>query len=401
MMELQREYKIDKWLLFSVITLTVIGIIMVYSSTALMPIAKGGKVGYSPEEYQFVYLKKHLLTLLISILVMFVSYKMSPDIMKKLAYPLLIFSVLLLLAVFIPGLGLKINGARRWLRLWPSTFQPSEFAKFAMVVFLARYLSETEELRGRFKTFVIPIGVMFLIQGILLLQPDFGGAFTMGVITIAILYISGVPLKYLGSLFVLVIPALVALLMEPYRLKRVMVFLDPWNDPYGSGFQLVQSFVALGSGGIFGVGLGAGRQKLSFLPEINTDFIFSLIGEELGFVGALVVIVLFIIFFLRGSIISRRACSRFSFYLSTGLVLMVTIQAVINIAVVTGLVPTKGLPLPYISYGGSALLVNYMVAGVLLRLSKAEPEMINIVTREGLVRKRARLKAKMLKRRMP
>ncbi len=399
-MELQREYKIDKWLLFSVISLTVMGIIMVYSSTALMPIAKGGNVSYSPEDYQFVYLKKHLLTLLISIFVMFVSYKMSPDIMKKLAYPLLILSVLLLLAVFIPGLGLKINGARRWLRLWPSTFQPSEFAKFAMVLFLARYLSETEDVRGRFKTFVIPIGVMFLIQVILLMQPDFGGAFTMGVITIAILYISGSPLKYLGSLFVLVIPVLVALLMEPYRLKRIMVFLDPWKDPYGSGFQLVQSFVALGSGGVFGVGLGAGRQKLNFLPEINTDFIFSLIGEELGFAGALVVIILFIIFFLRGSIISKRACSKFSFYLSTGLVLMVTIQALINIAVVTGLVPTKGLPLPYISYGGSALLVNYMVAGVLLRLSKAEPERLSIVTRESLVRKRARLKARMLKRRI-
>lgn len=400
MIELQKESKIDKWLLFSVIALTVMGIIMVYSSTALMPIAKGGRMGYSPEEYQFVYLKRHLLTLLISIFVMFVFYKMSPDIMKKLAYPLLILSVLLLLAVFIPGLGLKINGARRWLRLWPSTFQPSEFAKFAMIFFLARYLSDTEELRGRFKTFVIPIGVMFLIQGILLLQPDFGGAFTMGVITIVILYIAGSPLKYLGSLFVLVIPVLVALLMEPYRLKRIMVFLDPWKDPYGSGFQLVQSFVALGSGGIFGVGLGAGRQKLNFLPEINTDFIFSLIGEELGFAGALVVIVLFIIFFLRGSIISKRACSRFSFYLSTGLVLMVTIQALINIAVVTGLVPTKGLPLPYISYGGSALLVNYMVAGVLLRLSKAEPERLSIVTRESLVRKRARLKVRMLKRRI-
>lgn len=400
MMELQREYKIDKWLLFSVISLTVMGIIMVYSSTALMPIAKGSEINYSPEGYQFVYLKKHLLTLLISIFVMFVFYKMSPDVMKKLAYPMLILSVLLLLAVFIPGLGLKINGARRWLRLWPSTFQPSEFAKFAMVLFLARYLSETEDVRGKFKTFVIPIGVMFLIQGILLLQPDFGGAFTMGVITIAILYISGSPLKYLGSLFVVVVPVLVALLMEPYRLKRIMVFMDPWRDPYGSGFQLVQSFVALGSGGFFGVGLGAGRQKLNFLPEINTDFIFSLIGEELGFAGALVVIILFILFFLRGSIISKRAFSKFSFYLSTGLVLMVTIQAIINVAVVTGLVPTKGLPLPYISYGGSALLVNYMVAGVLLRLSKAEPERLSIVTREGLVRKRAKLKARMIKRRI-
>ncbi|HHN64323.1 MAG TPA: putative lipid II flippase FtsW [Nitrospirae bacterium] len=400
MMELHREYRIDRLLLFTVIALTVVGVLMVYSSTALMPIASGRGVASSREGYQFVYLKKHLLTLLVSVFVMFVFYRLSPDNLRRLSYPMLIIAILLLLAVFIPGLGLKINGARRWLRLWPSTFQPGEFAKFAMVLFLSRYLSETEDIRAKLKTFMIPVGIMFLIQGILLMQPDFGGAFTVGILTMAILYIAGSPIKYLAMLFAFITPLLVPLLMEPYRLRRIMVFLDPWKDPYGSGFQLVQSFVALGSGGLFGVGLGSGRQKLNFLPEINTDFIFSLIGEELGFAGVLVVITLFVLFFIRGNVISKRARSNFSFYLSTGLVLMVTVQAIINISVVTGLVPTKGLPLPFISYGGSALLVNYMAAGVLLRLSRSEPERMSIVTREGLVRKRARLKARMLRRKI-
>ncbi len=399
MMDPLKTYRYDKVLLFSVLALTVMGVIMVYSSTALMSLSQGKRLITAQGDYQFFFLKRHIMTLAISVTAMLIFYRLTPRHMKAIAIPLLVIAVLMLLAVFIPGVGLKINGARRWLKLWPSTFQPSEFAKFAMVFFLAKYLAETEDAREKFKTFIIPIAVMGVIQLILLRQPDFGSAFTLGVITVSVLFIAGTPVRYLLLFVVAAVPVLVALLMEPYRLKRLLIFIDPWKDPYGSGFQLVQSFIALGSGGLKGVGLGAGRQKLSFLPEINTDFIFSLIGEELGLIGVSLVLLFFALFFVRGIRIAGRARSPFSFYLSMGLVLMITLQALINVAVVTGLVPTKGLPLPFISYGGSALLVSYMSVGILLRLSKAEPEQYSLATTQDLIKRRARLKARMIKRR--
>ncbi len=323
-MESKENRRVDKWLLFIVLFLSFTGVVMVYSSTALLPISRSGGVIAGNSDFQFIYLKKHVMTLLIAMFSMWFFYRISPGKLQKWSYPLLFLSLLLLLCVFIPGLGVKINGARRWLKLWPSTFQPAELAKFAMVLSLAGYLSSPGYNRDSFKSFMKPLIVMIALQGIIMMQPDFGGAFTLGLITFSMLFLAGARIKFiliaLGSL----LPLVIKLLMEPYRLERLLTFLNPWKDPQGSGFQLVQSFIALGSGGLEGVGLGNSRQKLSFLPEVNTDFIFSLIGEELGLIGVTVVLCLFIGFFIRGLKVAGKAQSPFSYYAAFGLTMMVT-----------------------------------------------------------------------------
>jgi cell division protein FtsW len=295
-----------------------------------------------------------------------------PSFLKKIAIPLLLFSFLLLLLVFLPGIGVQVNGARRWIRLWPSTFQPSEFVKLSMVIFLARYLSSPDFRPESFISFVKPLAVMAVFQAVMLIQPDFGAAMSLAFLTIAMLFLSGTRLKYLISLSILALPILFVLIKEPYRLRRVTSFLDPWKDPQGSGFQLVQSFIAFGSGGITGVGIGSSIQKLSYLPESHTDFIFSIIGEEFGFIGVSVIIALFAVICVRGFSIANKIQDRFTYYLAVGLSLMISLQALINFSVTTGLIPTKGLPLPFISYGGSSLLMNMAAIGLLLNISRGK-----------------------------
>lgn len=358
--------KFDKGLLLVTLLLLITGAIMIYSSTSVItPLA--AKKNLTP----FYYFKRHLFTMMIGFLFMFMAYSTDRDLLEKLSLPLLIFSFLLLLAVFIPKVGISVGGARRWIRLWPSTFQPSELVKLSMVIFLARYLSTPYFRRDSFISFLIPVGIMAVFQIIFMIQPDFGATISLGLLTLIMLIHGGSRLRYVVSLTILAIPVIIKLIMEPYRLKRVLAFLDPWSDPRDSGFQLIQSFIALGSGGLTGVGLGEGRQKLSFLPEIHTDFIFSLIGEELGFIGAATVVTLFLIIFIKGISIAGRL-NGFGHYLAYGLTIMISLQALINFSVATGLVPTKGLPLPFISYGGSSLLVNMAAIGMLLKLSKGE-----------------------------
>ena len=392
------EKGVDKYFLLSVVALTIMGVVMVYSSTALINISKAGTALSSQGGSQFMYLKKHLMTLLIAFLAMLLFYAIKPSTLRRYSIVFLALSFVLLLLVFIPGLGVKINGARRWIRLWPSTVQPGEFVKFAMVLFLARYLSDTQEIRDRFSVFFRPLLVMLSFQAVLLLQPDFGGAFTLGLITFAMFYISGTPLRFMFTTLLFVLPVVVKLVMEPYRLKRIFIFLDPWKDPYAGGFQLVQSFIALGSGGFRGVGLGESKQKLSYLPEVNTDFIFSMVGEEIGFIGVVFVLFMFVMFFSRGIKIAGDAKSLFCSYLAHGLTLMITLQALMNIAVVTGLVPTKGLPLPFLSYGGSSLLVNFIAVSVMLKISRGDDEQLSVQTQEMIIKRRAHLKARRLRR---
>ena len=374
----------DRWLLFATLALVALGTLMVYSSTSVItPVLERKHVT------EFYYLKKHLCTLVISLVAMWVAYIINQNVLRKIAVPVLVCSLVLLLMVFLPGLGIEAGGARRWLRLWPSTFQPSELVKFAMVMYLAWFLSSDgfrvsmvqssagrldRPGRGRnsqFMYFMMPISVMIMFQAIFILQPDFGATVSLGALTVGLLFVSGVRLRYLASLGLMGIPAIAVLVMEPYRLKRVITFLDPWAHRHDSGFQLVQSFIAFGSGGLTGVGLGESRQKLDFLPEVHTDFIFSALGEELGFVVATGVLMLYCLIFVRGIMIaSRWKEGSFEFYLTYGLSLMVAMQALVNVAVVTGLLPTKGLPLPFISYGGSAMLVNMVAVGLLLNYSR-------------------------------
>jgi cell division protein FtsW len=296
----------------------------------------------------------------------------------------------LLILVFLPSIGVSAGGARRWIRLWPSTFQPSELVKLSMVIFLARYISMPEYRTDSFTSFIKPIFIMIIFQIAILKQPDFGAAMSLAFLTFAMLFLSGTRLRYLSSLLVFALPVIFKLVTEPYRLRRLISFLDPWEDAQGSGFQLVQSFIALGSGGLAGVGLGSSKQKLSYLPESHTDFIFSIIGEEFGFIGVSVVIALFLLLFIKGISIANKAKDEFVYYLAIGLSLMISLQALINFAVATGLVPTKGLPLPFVSYGGSALLVNLAAIGILLNISKGEQISATLIDKEIIIRRRAR-----------
>ena len=360
---------IDKTVLFTVILLIIIGLISVYSSTSVLASVKAKYA----EKGGVIYLQKQLFTLVIGFFLMLIFIFIPPSKLKKIVFPLLILSFIMLILVFSP-LGISAGGAKRWLKLWPSAFQPSELVKFAMVLFLAWYISRPDYNKDSIKDFLIPIGVMGIFQLIFLKQPDFGAASTLGIITFIMLFLAGANLRYMGITCLMAIPVIFYLAKEPYRWRRITSFLDPWADPQGSGFQLVQSLIALGSGGLIGQGLGGGKQKLAFLPEIHTDFIFAHIGEELGFIGAFAVVFLFFLLFIKGLSISLKQSEPFNYFLALGITIMISIQALINFAVVTGLAPTKGLPLPFISYGGSSLVVNLMAVGILLNLSQLSSE---------------------------
>jgi len=361
----------DKVLLFIMLVMLAFGALMIYSSTSVItPLLAKKKIT------EFYYFKRHMFTMVLGTLAMLVAYRMKPSLLKKISVPLLVFSFFLLLLVFLPNIGVTAGGARRWIRLWPTTFQPSELVKLAMVIFLAKYMSAPDYSTESFSSFAKPLMVMAVFQVVFLKQPDFGATMSLGLLTFGMLFISGMRLRYLASVMALSIPVIIKLVMEPYRLRRITSFLDPWKDPQGSGFQLIQSFISIGSGGLTGLGLGESKQKLSFLPASHTDFIFCLVGEELGLIGAALVIALFLMLFLRGITVANRSGDSFNYYLAYGLTMMISIQALINFAVVTGMVPTKGLPLPFMSYGGSALLVNMAVVGLLLRISKGDDDVV-------------------------
>lgn len=348
----------------SVLALTGLGVMMVYSSTAVMAMRSGGS--------GFQYLVKHLFTVAAGIGCMIICSRADYRKVRPFSWMLLGVSMLLLLLVFVPGIGAEANGARRWLRLWPTTFQPSELTKLVMVIFLAHYMDKNIHRMREFRFgIVIPAGIMLFFQAVIMIQPDFGAVMSLGVLTAGLLVIGGARLSHVGGLILLALPCIYLLVMtSAYRSKRFLCFLDPWKEPYGCGFQLVQSFIAFGNGSIFGLGLGSGRQKLYFLPEAHTDFIFSLIGEELGLAGALFVLGLFIWIFIKGVQVSSRTADPFSYFLTMGLSMLLGVQAIINFAVTTGLMPTKGLPLPFISFGGSALLINLAAAGILISISR-------------------------------
>ncbi|HXW68999.1 MAG TPA: putative lipid II flippase FtsW, partial [Dissulfurispiraceae bacterium] len=360
----------DRLLLFVVLLLILVGLMAVYSSTSVISpdlIEKYHRKGVILTQFGFI--KKQLLTVGLGLIAMFIAFNVPLSLVRKMSLPMLVISLVCLLMVF-TKFGITAGGARRWIRVWPSTFQPSELVKLCMVLFLSYYISMERYSKEKFTSFLVPILIMAAFQAVFLKQPDFGAAMSLGLLTISMLFLSGIKLRYIFSMGILVLPVVIKLISEPYRWKRVAAFLDPWKDPQGSGFQLVQSFIALGSGGLTGVGLGEGKQKLFFLPEVHTDFIFSMIGEELGFIGAALVAFLFFIFFLKGISIARKASDPFHYYLAYGLSIMIAIQAIFNFAVVTGMLPTKGLPLPFISYGGSSLITNMMAVGLLLNVSR-------------------------------
>ncbi len=360
-MKLQRHF--DSTLLLLAVTLTCLGVVMVFSSSSIMAGEKYGD--------QFLFLKKQaefaLIGMALMTLTMYIDYKFW----RKMAIPLLLVGIGLLALLFVPGMGVKAGGAARWLRLPGVTVQPAEFVKLGLVLYLASSMTRKKERIRSFTFGFLPyVLVLGVILGLLLKQPDLGSAMIIAGVAMMMLVLAGVRWSYVLPAILAALPAIYFLIMNvDYRRRRILAFLDPWEDPYDTGFQIIQSLIAFGSGGALGRGLGVGEQKLFYLPEAHTDFIFSVIGEELGMVGVLVVAALFLILVLRGLRVAWYAEDPFARYLAFGLSLLLGFEAFANMGVCLGLLPTKGLALPFISYGGTSLVASLVAVGILLNIS--------------------------------
>lgn len=351
--------------LFTVsIILICIGIVMIYSASSI----------FAAERYKdsFFFLKRHVSFLVIGLFSMFFVMGIDYRILAKFAKPLLVVSLFMLVLVLIPGIGREVSGARRWFRFKFLSFQPSELASLAIIIYIADFINRKGNLIKTFLSgFLPPVCVLGLGSLFILAQPDLGTTLALAIVVFIMLFIAGVRPLYLFSMLLASIPALYVLIFSvPYRRMRMMAFVNPWLDPKGSGFQIIQSQIALGSGGIFGVGLGHSKQKLFYLPAAHTDFIFSIIGEELGLLGTLGVIILFMIFIRQGLKIIKNAADKFGYFLALGLILVISLRAIINIGVSCGVVPTKGLPLPFISYGGSSFVFDLVSVGILINIAR-------------------------------
>ncbi len=342
-----------------------IGIVMIYSASAIYAFEKLGDNLY--------FLKRHIIYLAVGLILTFFMMGIDMNILKRFSKPMIAISIFLLVLVLIPHVGREAAGARRWFRVGFINFQPSELAKLTLIVYIADVMSRKRNLAKSFLYgYLPPIIILGTVVGLILLEPDLGTAIAIATITLMMLFVSGVRVSHIIASILASLPVLYFLLFSvPYRRKRMLVFLNPWADKRGTGFQIIQSFVALGSGGLFGVGLGQSRQKLFYLPASHTDFIFSIIGEELGFIGTASVVILFILFVWQGMRVAFKAEGKFERLLSLGIVSLIALEAIINIGVTAGALPTKGLPLPFISYGGSALIFHLMAIGLLLNIAKS------------------------------
>lgn len=356
----------DRILVGATIALVVFGLVMIYSATGVLAEKSKGD--------PFFYLKRQGLAAVIGVPLMFGLSFLNMSRVKELAvylYPLCVF---LLLLTVLPGVGLRAGGAQRWINLGFTGAQPGELVKLFFVIFIARFFSRHEHELHRFVVGVVRPGMLVgVLAGIFLWQPDFGSTAVLCAVMLAMSIAAGVPWRHLGAVFAGgVAAAAVLVISSPYRLSRVIHFLNPGADPRGKGYQLDQSLIALGSGDLLGVGLGASKQKLFFLPAAHTDFIFALIGEELGFVGCVGVLCVFLLVLWRGLLLARRLSGdMFAFTLAVGLTVMVTLPALLNMGVVSGMLPTKGLVLPLIGYGGSSLVSSLASIGLLLGLARS------------------------------
>ena len=351
---------------FLIVTLALVwtGLIMVYSASAIYAFRWLGD--------SFYYLKRELIYCLVGLLGMVYWLNTDYRLLKKYSRVFILISFLLLAAVFVPHIGRAAGGARRWIGPAKFSFQPAEFAKLALIIYLSDFLSRKQRVIKKFyRGFLPPLLVTGIITGFILLQPDLGTVILIVLAAGVIFFTAGIKLRQILPLAGLSVPAFYFLVLKtPYRMKRIVTYFNPWQDPRGAGWQIIQSYLALGSGGLWGIGLGQSRQKLFYLPQAYTDFILAIIGEELGFIGTACVIMLFILFAWQGIKIALKADELFGALLSFGIVLMLAFQAVIHIAVVSGVIPTKGLPLPFISYGGSSLVFSLIGVGIVLSVAK-------------------------------
>lgn len=357
----------DRTVLVVTYALILMGVIMVFSASGVMAEKRYGD--------SMFFLKRQLLWLTLGIMVLHGVARREYDVWKTLTPYVLGLTVVLLIVVLIPVLGTQVNGARRWLRLAGFSVQPGELAKLSVVLYLASFLVRKEQdVTSLSRGVVAPLLVVGGVAGLVMLEPDMGTATVLTIIALGLLFLGGARIAHLLCLGLSLLPVTYLLIMQSdYRRRRFLNFLDPWQDPTNAGFQLTQSFVALGNGGLFGVGLGEGRQKLFFLPEVHSDFVLALVGEELGFLGTGVLLGLFAVLIVRGFHIAGRAPDAFGRHLASGVTLLLGVQVVINMGVVSGLLPTKGLTLPFVSYGGSSLIVSLGAIGMLLSVSRAAP----------------------------
>jgi cell division protein FtsW len=358
-----RKLAPDKWLFAATIGLALFGVVMVYSASAVMAQKENGN--------QFYYVIKQGVWVAIGLVVMLLAMQFNYQQLKnrRIVYSLLLLCTLGLMSVFAFS---STNGAHRWIKLPGLSLQPSEISKLALIIFLAYFLEKRAGEEGDFLRTFLPCGIVAgWLAALIVVEPDFGTALMLALIFTVVVYTAGARVLHLG---LAAAPALVVaaglLIFVPWRLKRLITFLDPWADQQGSGFQVVQSLIAIGSGGTNGLGFAQGKQKMLFLPFAHSDFIFAVVGEELGLVGALAVVAVFALFLWRGIRTALLAPDRFGMLLSIGIVTSIVAQALFNISVVLSLVPTKGIPLPFISYGGSSLVPTLAAVGILLNVSQ-------------------------------
>lgn len=363
-----RHLRLDPTLVVAVLALAILGTVMVFSASAVRADTEHGGDGY-------YYFKRQIFFLILGIMALVVGAAIPYEIWEKSVIGLLCITVFLLVLVLTP-LGHTANNASRWFRIGPVSLQIGEFAKLVVVMYMARYLAaKGERLRSDPRLVIPPLVVLSVVFFLVAKEPDLGTAMFIGLLGCAMLFISGVPMRVLAGIGIAFTPVITYLIMmKDFRVQRMKAFLNPWKEYDGSGFQLVQSYLAFGDGGLFGTGLGAGKSKLFFLPESHTDFILAVIGEELGFIGVVIVLGLFAVLIVKGMKASSAAPDSFGAMLGAGLTLMIGIQALINCMVVLGLLPTKGLPLPFISYGGSSLLTSMIAAGILLNVAGRSKE---------------------------
>ena len=352
-----KNKRIDFPLTISVIFLVLLGVVMVYSASMYTAQTQYGN--------KYYYLQKQIIGAILGIAVLFITSFFDYHKISKFKYPILIIAILLLVLVFVPGIGVENYGAKRWINLPFFTLQASEVAKFAFIIFASSYMSLNYEKMRTIKG-VLPV---LLVGGVICLliiaEPNMSVTVCVGALMLFMLFIGGIKIKHvlsIGSPCLLAIPALI--IAEPYRLKRLMAFLDPWQSPLAEGYQLIQSYYALGMGGIWGVGLFNSKQKYLFLPFAESDFIFSIIGEELGFIGCVAVISVFIIVVTRAFVIAKGATDRLGGYLSAGIGCLIGLQVIINVAVVTGSIPPTGIPLPFVSAGTSSIVMFCASIGI-------------------------------------
>jgi cell division protein FtsW len=354
----------DTGIIISVVFLSAMGMLMVYSTSSVYALDEFKDPGY--------FLKRHAVYLTLGFACMLFLMNLDYRVLRRFVYPAYTLGLLMLILVLIPGIGDEVGGARRWIDLGPGSFQPSEIAKFLLVLYLSHSITKKKD---KMDTFWVGFISHLLIAGaymfLLLLEPDFGMVVIITIMLFGMLFVGEVKIPYLvASGFVSAFLLAFAVMRESYRMQRIISFLNPWEDPLGSGYQAVQSFVAFGLGGVAGTGLGDSTQKLFFLPQAHTDFIFSIIGEELGFIGVLSIIIGFGVLVVRGLKVALRASDNFGCYLVFGCTVLIALQAGINMAVAVGLFPIKGLTLPFISYGGTSLISSFGGVGIILSVSR-------------------------------